>query len=928
MGDNLVKFGLLFTAIDQATAPMRKITSAFGEIEKAGFKAMGGLSAKSAELSKNLKGLSDRISKVGFGAAAFGGGALAAVAGPIKAFEELEDATTRMNMAFLDATGKAASLFSTIKRQTVDLGNELPGTTRDFAVLATTLKEMGLTDKIIAGGALRSAAYLKTIFAENDSRKVAEIASGMTHAYSLTSAQILPLMDTMQRAHYAFGLSLDDFKYATPYIARVYGAINPQGGLKAAQNVTAIMGMLKQGGMEGSAIGTSIGAFYKELSLRPSEMPDAKGVRRREAYQIAQKYGIDFTLYNKGQFIGEEAMMRKIWELKKRGATSEEVLKIGMGYAGATGGSMFTNIYKQGEEGWLNFQERMRNQLSLQDKMKLLLGTYKNVLEAAMGTVTNLAAVIGSAMGPALKGFFTKLNDVTSKLQEFFGRQEQGNTWVWKLTKGVMVGTAAFGGLAMALAVPVLGAAGLLRLGGVIADVNGKLFVFARYLKQTALGMRLMEVANSGNVWKALKWNIANAVTSMRTWVAVQWASFRASIPTMASLRQMATTFNAAVVGGIRNGIRSSLLWVGTQWTALRVNYLNVASLKSMGVAFIGTVVTAVKTGVVAVWQWVAAQTAAFRANFLTLSGLRGMAVAFGSNLLSGIRAVTLAVRGFTVALLGTPLGWVAMLAGGVAFLVIKYWKPLGGFFKGLWSGIKEGIKGLEPTWNLFKKYSFVLIPVLAPLKAIWNLVKALIGPVNDTGKSWENAGFRAGKAIGRILAGILDLPRKMLQAGMNIITSLTDGMLRMINKPVDAMKSLAKKLRAFLPFSPAKEGPLKDIHRIRLVETIAEGIKPGPMVKAMRTVTAATMIAATPVMAQPLASGALLSAVQFPATRQAPAGGGAVHITFAPVITVQGGGNPEQVKNAVSEGIKLTFPEFEQFMKRYEDQKQRRGYL
>ena len=53
------------------------------------------------------------------------------------------------------------------------------------------------------------------------------------------------------------------------------------------------------------------------------------------------------------------------------------------------------------------------------------------------------------------------------------------------------------------------------------------------------------------------------------------------------------------------------------------------------------------------------------------------------------------------------------------------------------------------------------------------------------------------------------------------------------------------------LPFRPAKEGPLRDIHRIRLVETIAESIKPTPLVNAMRhTLQSATGISGKPAMA------------------------------------------------------------------------------
>ena len=51
-----------------------------------------------------------------------------------------------------------------------------------------------------------------------------------------------------------------------------------------------------------------------------------------------------------------------------------------------------------------------------------------------------------------------------------------------------------------------------------------------------------------------------------------------------------------------------------------------------------------------------------------------------------------------------------------------------------------------------------------------------------------------------------------------------------MASKPLDAIKGIVGGVRKFLPFSPAKEGPLKDIHRIRLVETIADGIKEAPL--------------------------------------------------------------------------------------------------
>lgn len=42
------------------------------------------------------------------------------------------------------------------------------------------------------------------------------------------------------------------------------------------------------------------------------------------------------------------------------------------------------------------------------------------------------------------------------------------------------------------------------------------------------------------------------------------------------------------------------------------------------------------------------------------------------------------------------------------------------------------------------------------------------------------------------------------------------------------------QKIRNFLPFSPAKEGPLSDLHRVKLIETIAQTITPTPLLERM----------------------------------------------------------------------------------------------
>lgn len=120
------------------------------------------------------------------------------------------------------------------------------------------------------------------------------------------------------------------------------------------------------------------------------------------------------------------------------------------------------------------------------------------------------------------------------------------------------------------------------------------------------------------------------------------------------------------------------------------------------------------------------------------------------------------------------------------------------------------------------------------------------------------------------LVGWIKELGGSFFKAGANIVSSLWNGIKSMASKPVDAMKAIATKVRALLPFSPAKEGPLRDIHRIRLIETIADAMKPRPMVNAMRTAVGA------------------VAAVGMVATGAGAAGSG-VTIHYNPQITIQG---------------------------------------
>jgi hypothetical protein len=84
-------------------------------------------------------------------------------------------------------------------------------------------------------------------------------------------------------------------------------------------------------------------------------------------------------------------------------------------------------------------------------------------------------------------------------------------------------------------------------------------------------------------------------------------------------------------------------------------------------------------------------------------------------------------------------------------------------------------------------------------------------------------------------------------------------------------MRAIVTRIRRFLPFSPAKEGPLMDIHRIKLVETIADGIRPGALLGKVNQL-ARTMV---PTLALAIPGGAA---------------GGRAGLTVKVEVNVQGG--------------------------------------
>jgi TP901 family phage tail tape measure protein len=188
------------------------------------------------------------------------------------------------------------------------------------------------------------------------------------------------------------------------------------------------------------------------------------------------------------------------------------------------------------------------------------------------------------------------------------------------------------------------------------------------------------------------------------------------------------------------------------------------------------------------------------------------------------------------------------------------------GFTEGITPALQELSKALQPLKEAFRQLFDVVRPVFDAIGSFFtltnkssNATKHLSNSIKETASS-----FKVFEALGKALATILSIPIKLItwnitiitffiskiteaiktisslnlfEAGKKILTTLVDGIKSVANKPIEIMKNITQKIRNLLPFSPAKEGALKDLHKIKLIETIADTIKPSPLINKMNKV-------------------------------------------------------------------------------------------
>lgn len=281
-----------------------------------------------------------------------------------------------------------------------------------------------------------------------------------------------------------------------------------------------------------------------------------------------------------------------------------------------------------------------------------------------------------------------------------------------------------------------------------------------------------------------------------------------------------------------------------------------------------------------------------------------------GLGIVAGAVGAGLAMVGSAVAVIVSPIGIAAAAIAAGAALVIIHWGKISAFFKGLGQGLTAGLaplKGLgsqvagwfAPVLALGRAlYNLFLKPWVDGIIQIIGWFGRLIAPITQSAAAAQAFGDRVGRGIATVITYIADLyrgivdfpgkvlaavgqaasgglaatmqavsratavmgeigakllavfqslPGKLFDAGAAMMDMLVAGIKSKIAAVVGVVSGVTERVRGFFNRSPAKEGALRDIHQHKFSEMVALAIRPGPIVNAVRAVTAAGLLAMAP---------------------------------------------------------------------------------
>lgn len=177
--------------------------------------------------------------------------------------------------------------------------------------------------------------------------------------------------------------------------------------------------------------------------------------------------------------------------------------------------------------------------------------------------------------------------------------------------------------------------------------------------------------------------------------------------------------------------------------------------------------------------------------------GAIGVAAALGPVLV--VVGKVISIVGTLITVFGALTGPIGLVIAAVVAVVAIFW-----YLWNNWDEVKDLVGGAIDALVGF--FSELPGRVMAFLTDTWKNMQAWGSNMVDSARSSAN------QVVSTVVSFLSKLPGRLLQIGRNMITSFAKGIRDRIGNVTGAIGEVASTIRGWLPFSPAKEGPLRQL--------------------------------------------------------------------------------------------------------------------
>lgn len=398
----------LRTELEQAGMPTRNLAQNQVELRKRIDEATQALEREQKALKENgammqryhaakaraekIRNFGSKAQSIGTTAGMAGAAVTAAVAFPVKAYADAEDAATQLKVAMMGVGGKVPETFTQINELAGKLGNRLPGTTADYQNMMTMLVRQGMSAQAILGGLGEATAYLG-VQLKMPMDAAAEFASKLQDATRTSEKDMMGLMDQIQRAFY-LGVDSNNMLNAFSSLTSAMDTIKLK-GLEGTKTLMPLVAMLDQSSLVGESAGNALRkVFQKSIDLQHIGKANA----------ALSEFGIKLDFTNgKGNFGGMDNFFRQVEKLKAIGNTQKrnKAIKALFGDDDEVMKAI-SIVMDKGKAGYEEMQAKMAAQADIQTRVNAQLNTLKSLWDAASGTFVNALVNFGESVAPEL----------------------------------------------------------------------------------------------------------------------------------------------------------------------------------------------------------------------------------------------------------------------------------------------------------------------------------------------------------------------------------------------------------------------------------------------------------------------------------------------------------------------------------------------